>query len=670
MLTTQPEYINDYKTYVSQLPLPENILTLLIDTGKLESNPLFYLEYASLFENSFQFNDSSRIVKQLNIAGFLCYKYSLFTDNLLDRNDKSMTIALSNIYLEETIKLLTSIFGLDNAFWLRWNLRKKEFYAASKLGKSFFQKETISFGEYAELCDLKSAMGKIAIDSLDILSAYKNKEAYDMLLESHKLFSIGFQINDDIEDFIEDFINEDFNYANYTFIKNTQDKPEDIVDANKLFYINGTAVELYKLSLTYFHQALDIGKELNEPKWIKAILGKINETESAKMAIEEYLTILRTKVQLKENAVKLNSFNHNFNHHSVLEKGLSYLINEWEFDLPEIKHIMVLTHSEGFKNNQSVHITDTFQRAILVNNLIDISANSKIDLSIIIDHEMNYLIEKRNNDEAGGWSYFSSVREIAADADDLGQIMQILIKGNRKIDIDKYCLKAIRILLDDCYHSDTGGIETWIIPRNNRTEIQQIQAEFNATKWGSGPDVDVMANFLYALSIDNYHLYKRVIENGMRYIVDKNEEICFWNSRWYYGWLYATMLCVRLYKEVEKHHSKLTPRYFNKFEEVKQQIVSKQNKDGGWAIEINGNSDPLNTSLALKTLMYFDNTSEINFSLEKAIHFLNINQNPDGSWNAVPFIKPRLNDPYKSKIITTSYVLNVISQYYGGHLSK
>ena len=177
MLTTQPEYIHDYKTYVSQLPLPENILTLLIDTGKLESNPLFYLEYASLFENSFQFNDSSRIVKQLNIAGFLCYKYSLFTDNLLDRNDKSMTIALSNIYLEETIKLLTSIFGLDNAFWLRWNLRKKEFYAASKLGKSFFQKETISFGEYAELCDLKSAMGKIAIDSLDILSAYKNKEA-------------------------------------------------------------------------------------------------------------------------------------------------------------------------------------------------------------------------------------------------------------------------------------------------------------------------------------------------------------------------------------------------------------------------------------------------------------------------------------------------------------
>ena len=131
---------------------------------------MFYLEYASLFKDNFEFDDATNKIDRLNIAGFLCYKYSLLMDNALDNESKHTTLAISNIYLEETIKILTDIFGLNNTFWELWNSRKKEFYKASIIGKKLFNKTEVLLEEYENLCDLKSAMGKIALDSLFILS--------------------------------------------------------------------------------------------------------------------------------------------------------------------------------------------------------------------------------------------------------------------------------------------------------------------------------------------------------------------------------------------------------------------------------------------------------------------------------------------------------------------
>ncbi len=663
MTSSLPSYIIDYRSYVSKLPLPEDIIEILQEHSVIEKNPLLYLEYASLFENNFRIKNSTLNVTLLNIAGFLCYKYALLMDSSLDKETKHLTLALSNIYLEETIKILTHLFGLDNKFWGLWNSRKKEFYDASNIGKLLFKKKEVPLEEYENLCDLKSALGKVAIDSLFILSGSKEVKVYEKLLDSHKLFSIGFQINDDIEDFIEDFQNNDFNFAYYTFHKERTENNENINDLNKLLYISGTATKLYKLSLSYFNKANILAVEADEPKWIKAISEKIKETQSAIIAIEEYLTIIKTKVSLKENAVKVDSFDYLFNMDSGIEKGLNYLIKEWEINFPEIKHIMILSNLADFNNKESVHTTDIFQRGILTNNLIDIANNYKIDLSKIVNKEIDYLVDNRNKDEIGGWSYFPSVREIAADADDLGQMMQVFIKGNRRTMIDEYCLSSIRILLDDCYHNKTGGIETWIIPKNNRSEIQKIQHEFNSNKWGSGPDIDVMANFLYALSLDNYKRYENIIEQGVKYIFSNMNEGHFWNSRWYYGWLYGTMLCVRLSLELSKHNSKTDEVHTETISKIRQNIIKNQNKDGGWAIEFNGNSDPLNTSFALYTLMLLEKSSEKSIPLQKGIEFMSKTQNEDGSWVATQFIKPRLNEPYKSKVITTSYALNTLTLY-------
>ena len=669
MKNTLPGFINDYIEYVNKLPLTKDIINIISEINEIEKNPLFYLEYASLFKNNFKIKENSQSIVKLNIAGFFCYKYTLLMDNILDTKSKQVTLSLSNIYLEETIKILTDLFGLDNQFWGLWNSRKKEFYKASALGKELFNKNEVLLEEYENLCDFKSAMGKIALDSLFILSGSKNKNVYEKLIESHKLFSVGFQINDDIEDFIEDFENNDFNYAYYIFSKKHKQKTDNLNNLNKLLYINGTAVELYKTSLSYFSKASVIASETGENKWHETILGKIAETNSAIKAIEEYLTILKTKISLRENAIKINSFEHSFNTDSTIEKGLKYLIDEWEINFPEAKHIMVLSDQEGFKNKETIHTTDIFQRGILTNNLIDIARNYNINMSKIINHEIDYLVENRNKDDVGGWSYFPSVKEIAADADDLGQMIQVFIKGNRKNIIDEYCKPPIRLLLEECYQNSTGGIETWIIPKKHRTDIQKKQHEFNTTKWGSGPDIEVMANFLYGLSIDNYPLYKDIIEHGVKYIFNNIEDGFFWNSRWYYGWLYGTMLCVRLSLELFKYNSTEKEFFENTLSKIKQNILNNQNDDGGWSMVFKGKSDALNTSFALYTLMLMENPADKSLSLEKGVEFLNKSQNPDGSWNAIQFIKPRLNEPYKSKVITTSYVLNSLTLYNGRYIN-
>ena len=36
------------------------------------------------------------------------------------------------------------------------------------------------------------------------------------------------------------------------------------------------------------------------------------------------------------------------------------------------------------------------------------------------------------------------------------------------------------------------------------------------------------------------------LKKETEYIYSKIEEGCFWDSRWYYGWQYRTMICVRL----------------------------------------------------------------------------------------------------------------------------
>lgn len=315
---------------------------------------------------------------------------------------------------------------------------------------------------------------------------------------------------------------------------------------------------------------------------------------------------------------------------------------------------MYLSDTEDFDNKEKIHCSDTFQRAILNDCLFDVSKKYNLNTQNYFKFENNYLISKINNDDVGGWSYFPTVKEIAADIDDLGQIMQLFIKTNSLNLIDNYCLKPLNICLSNRV-SLNGGIETWIIPVKSQTELQQKQEKFNSTKWGKGPDVEVVANFIYSLELYNSVLYEKYIENSIEYILKEQNKNGFWESRWYYGSYYGTYICLRLLKRYNK-------KYSNQIQNALAYIIDSQKKNGGFCSNNNQKSDALSTAYALLSLKLF--LQKENTSIFKAEEYLTKTQNTNGFWQESNFIKPKAQEPYKSKTLTTAIVLKSLCYDY------
>ena len=324
-----------------------------------------------------------------------------------------------------------------------------------------------------------------------------------------------------------------------------------------------------------------------------------------------------------------------------IKKGLYYILTEWKHDYHELKHLIYLSKLDGFTGKSRVHIGDVFQRAMITNVLSDLQSNSNIELSEIIYDEINYLISKRLKTRSGGWSYYPSCPEISADADDLGEIMQVFIRNKNKTLVESYCEKSLNILLQERIDKN-NGIETWIVPKGNLTKKERQQIYFNTTKWGPGPDNEVMANFLYGLALYDKEKYKDQILKSCDYLLNQQDKEGYWRSRWYYGNYYGTYKCLRLFKEMNIQDSKIS--------RAKIYVQKSQNENGGWGI---GNlSDSLNSAFAILCLNSLN--EEIPPIAFKYLHQL---QQPNGSWDAVPFIKPRSNESYRSSTLTTAIVL-------------
>ena len=151
------------QTYIQNLQIPQNFKDSILDINFSKNNPDYYQNYPSLFSNIFSI--SLENLELLNIAGFLYYQSTILSDRLID--DKDITkYPLIIICQEESIKILTSIYGLENNFWNLWNKRRNEYFQAIFLEKELSKKDYITTEEYEILADKKSAFGKVAIDCL------------------------------------------------------------------------------------------------------------------------------------------------------------------------------------------------------------------------------------------------------------------------------------------------------------------------------------------------------------------------------------------------------------------------------------------------------------------------------------------------------------------------
>ena len=230
-------------------------------------SPDFYEKYPALFHNYYP-AINTETVKQLSDAGFAFYRSVLNLDAIVDNGELQRIFTVLELQ-EYAIKKLSNVYPEEHNFWNVWNYRKKEYQEAVFLEKELFA--NFSEQRYIEVADKKSAFGKIAIDSLSELTENTDKELYENLIESHKYFSLGFQIYDDIEDFNEDFKGKQFNIAVYELSKKIDfEKNTDVDMLRKLFYLTGLAFTLLQKSIDSFEKAKSFLKD-QESGWYKTI---------------------------------------------------------------------------------------------------------------------------------------------------------------------------------------------------------------------------------------------------------------------------------------------------------------------------------------------------------------------------------------------------------------
>jgi uncharacterized ParB-like nuclease family protein len=311
-----------------------------------------------------------------------------------------------------------------------------------------------------------------------------------------------------------------------------------------------------------------------------------------------------------------------------------------------------IKHKDEITGRAGMLRGDIFARAIIADALCDARDAGLVEASAVLAAECAHFIEQRQRSGIGGWVYFPGLPGLPPDADDLAQVMQVLVRCRRIADILAFVEPPLSTLLSDCRHPN-GAIDTWIIPRHNRNVEQQIQAAYIAKVWGDTHDVEVIANLLYAIALYDLKRFERIVREGAIYIRDRQQTAGNWTATWYAGPFYGTFACVRLLAFVGDYEPLSRARAF---------LLDGQLHDGGWG---NGEpSDQLSTALAICALLALAGGTVMEADVLPAARrggeFLFATTACD-DWRAPRFLHRDTRVGYASSAITAAYALKAVA---------
>lgn len=648
------EIDKEYKSYYKDLLFHdiENISTY----RNVERVGL-YTYYPYLFYDEFQ-SVSIETFRKIAISGLLCLKSILINDELIDSNDLIDPINLlhSNFLYRKCLNILSSLFISSSDFWCFFSKYNIEFTNAVLVerAKHFGMVSPFPFSEFEVIAKGKAAMAKYVTAALAVLSNKSQK--IEKLEISQDYFNIGFQLYDDLKDWKKDYQNRNYSYLLTTIVYENQlteeiksYNPHNLETIGKMIYLSKAADDQLNRAIYSFHKAIENAK--NCSLWLE----KINESILRCQESKDGLVSTRYKLLSREN-IKYKNINKKFIsiHNEKLgysfQQALDYILTQRKIDYPEMQHKIFIPKNKVFVSTYGQQTGDVFQRALLNDTLLD-ARNFFPNANEIIKEEVEKLATDKSTKVRGGWIYFPRLPEMPPDADCLGQVIQVLMRSKHK-DTANLLSDPISLLLSDCRYDD-GTFETWMI--DNKDKSKNIKVIKNAVKkaWKlrKGKDNDAQANILYGLYLYDYKNLRTIIKTGTETLEKRQDSTGCWKSTWYFGNYYGTYVAIRIIRAVKPNSQTLI--------KAKQFLLNTQNYDGGWG---NFGSDPLNTSLALLSLVLLRN---VNFScINRGINYLLSTQNRRGYWDKVEFIKMEYTYStfaYRSKTITTQFCIKALT---------
>lgn len=605
-------------------------------------------------------------IRPLSLAGRLFACSIILYDKVMDRTcpayiATSHALSIQAMQLEG-YRLLHELFPPQAAFWKRFHQYYVD-HAEACLAEQRFNTGERGWEEFTEELALRIAMGKNGVARATIaglVELAQDEHLYAPFVEAIDCFNVASQMWDDLCDWKDDLQTGTPSLLLSQLVrerpvfKSQDEQTREVAALARDLYYGGRARHVLELAVVSLDRADSLTVGFPDLPWrnvandlrkrCQSLLGDITRIVGSNLRRVTRQPSFTLSLPTAQNTRQ-----------QVAHEALDFVIGQWRLGFGEARHIMCLSRVEGFSAEAEYHYGDVFQRALIADALCDADDVLGARLLPVLGYEVRHLLDNYQTEGVGGWCYFHDVEEIAPDADDLGQVMQVLVRAGCKDEAARFCEPPLAVLLRDNTRPD-GSIETWIIPTEGRTPRQERQLEFNTTKWGTGPDIDVMANFLYGLALYNRSRFDETITRGADYLVGLQGADGSWQSRWYYGPFYGTYVCLRLLAAVgQRSHA---------VERAVRFLRASQRADGGWGM--GDESDPLSTSLALLALSYVEETEADSSNEEiaaRGLDYLRGNVDAGQGWPGVQFIRPRASEPYGSRTITTSYVLKAACRW-------
>ena len=503
--------------YFKSNSYPSQVIEDVVNEDFITSNPSYYLYYPYLFNKYFQIEDKE-FLNLLSISGFLYYKAIILIDDIFDNKNSENNFEkffLANIYQEETIKILSSLFPLHSEFWETWNNRKLEYTKAFHLDKNM--KSIKEFSEFERLADYKSAFGKIAIDCLYYLSEKKHIDVYNALLESHKFFYTSFQIMDDIKDYTEDIKNEQFNISRQE-LTNTLSKENDDInnysleDQKKLIYLKGVAENLYIKatdSLNKSKQFLENFKTKEYNLWNHEIDCLYNVGVNHFLNIEGFIDVYKSNTKLSHDIIDEESLN------KIIESANNFL---------ESNQLLDGSWKDVFND---AGVSDVWTTCYTAYSLGEITSKT------IIKHAENYIIKHQH--PSGLWSYN---KRWVNDADSSSFALLSLKNENE--------------IIQDCinkwlkFQNKDGGFSTYndkniLLSSLNSPNIEDVEGWLQSHFCVSAVSLLVFVE----LDITSKDEFKKLKDYLIKKLKSKDKTISYWWSKDTYAIYFILLAAVK-----------------------------------------------------------------------------------------------------------------------------
>lgn len=539
---------------------------------------------------------------------------TLFQDSMdaINKNhflvDKIQSILLLNQF---QVSIMCSLFNESSKFWTFYNKYQEEFFEALRLIENKNKSQVVDFKEGAFIKITRGIKGlrKCSISAMACLSNCEYKirdinEAIDFEGEAVQLF-------EDLRKWKNDFEQKNYSWFLTRIMKENDIGPDtSLSEVSRILYSQDYDTDILRRINDLCEMALmRVGKAGEFAKSIGLFQGRCDK-------------LYKDLDNLKGNSNKLNKIP--LQKKNVLSYGVENFVQNM-IDIVSIQQSKgymelaqwgVLPKSMGFTGKDEMQRGDVFQRAFVLNIMLELKNMGYRVKENMIEMEIEYLLSKWDETK-GGWCYFPNLPESLPDLDILAEMIElfILTKDDFLKEMVKASLRGFiggkevgEELLDkwvDCKNemdidkisADKMGTDEiskdgfiFELSESGEVDIKKSSIDINNGIWGESCDLGSNARILDLLLKENMGIESDILKKKVYYLLNNKKDYNNLENTSYLSTYYISFLFSKILRKFS---------IANESEKLISYILDTQNEDSFWGDE----RGVMDTAFALLALL-------------------------------------------------------------------